>query len=183
MSKKSKISETDDETINECRAFIELVNFIEKFVGEGTQFFKLSELHSLFEGLLKDLGITKTVTDKTRLKKALLEHLEDAQEQHDGKNTVFVFKEGMRNILKEALKTRDFSDDAAVLAKATTIVRDDLLTKDLISLVVSKTSARKTRYPLVLSHSSLLYLMGLTLKGHFTQNESRVKIKDHTEFR
>ena len=67
MSKKSKISETDDETINECRAFIELVNFIEKFVGEGTQFFKLSELHTLFEGRLNDLGVTKTV-NRTRLK-------------------------------------------------------------------------------------------------------------------
>ena len=53
---------------------IEIVNFIEKAVEEGTQFFKLS-----------------------------------------------VFKEGMRNILKEALKTRDLSEDAAVLAKAATI--------------------------------------------------------------
>ena len=117
LSKMSKISETDDEKINESRAFIELLNFIEKSVEEGTQFFKLSELHSLFEGRLQDLGVTKTV-NKTRLKKALLEHLEDAQEQHDGKNMVLVFKEGMRNVLKEALKTRDFSDDAAVLSKS-----------------------------------------------------------------
>ena len=46
---------------------IEIVNFIEKAVEEGTQFFKLSELHTLFEGRLNDLGVTKTV-NRTRLK-------------------------------------------------------------------------------------------------------------------
>lgn len=172
LSKKSKISETDDEKINECRAFIELVNFIEKSVEEGTQFFKLSELHSLFEGRLKDLGVTKTV-NKTRLKKALLEHLEDAQEQHDGKNMVFVFKEGMRNILKEALKTRDFSDDAAVLAKAATIVRDDLFAhKGFNFSGCFQIECQQNSVPSSLKSLVAMILNGLNLKEQ-EKNESQ----------
>ena len=36
--------------------------------------------------------------------------LPDAQEQSDGRNTVLVFKEGMRNVLREALSKSIFDD-------------------------------------------------------------------------
>ena len=55
----------------------------------------------------------------------MLHHFSEAQEQCDGKNTVIVFKKGMQNMLKEALKKRDFSEDAAILAKAAMIIRND----------------------------------------------------------
>ena len=71
---------------------------------------------------LEDLGIKKAI-NKTRLKVRLLEHFPEALEQFDGRNTVIVFKKGMENMLKEALKKRDFSEDAMTLAKAATIVR------------------------------------------------------------
>jgi len=73
---------------------------------------------------LEELGITKCV-HKTRLKNSILEYFQGALEQSDGKNTIIVFNEGMKNMLKEALKERDFSDDAVTLAKAATIVRKD----------------------------------------------------------
>ena len=37
------------------------------------------------------------------------------------KKTILVFKEGMRNMLKEALKKRDFSEDVDILARAASI--------------------------------------------------------------
>jgi len=45
-------------------------------------------------------------------KEHFLEHFKEAQEQFDGRNTFLVFKEGMRNMIQDALKKRDFSEDA-----------------------------------------------------------------------
>ena len=43
-----------------------------------------------------------------------------------GKSIVLVFNEGMINLLKEAHKNRDFTEDAVILAKAAAIVRKDI---------------------------------------------------------
>ena len=40
---------------------------------------------------------------------------------------MLIFRNGLQNIVKEALQERDFSDDTAVLAKAAKIVRRDML--------------------------------------------------------
>uniref|UniRef100_UPI00358EABF1 uncharacterized protein n=1 Tax=Myxine glutinosa TaxID=7769 RepID=UPI00358EABF1 len=123
--KASQTPENTDEKMNESRAFVELTSYIEKSVDSGTLLFKLSEIHSLYVNRLEELGIKKLV-HKTRLKGHLLERFPEAQEQYDGRNTVLIFREGMRNMLKEALKNRDFSEDAVILAKAATIVRKDI---------------------------------------------------------
>lgn len=99
----------DEDKMKESRAMLELISYINTAVDDGTLIFTLSEIHSLYENRLRDLGIEKKV-NKTRLKVSLLEKL-DAQEQYDGKNVVFVFKEGMRNMLKDALVKRDFMDE------------------------------------------------------------------------
>ena len=36
----------------------------------------------------------------------------------------------MKNMLKEALKKRDFSEDVAILAKAAAIIRNDIFNHD-----------------------------------------------------
>jgi len=63
----------EDETMDDSVAFVELVEYIEGCVENGTHLFKLSELSSLYIKRLEDLGIKKIV-NKTRLKNALLEH-------------------------------------------------------------------------------------------------------------
>ena len=68
-----------DESVNNSRVFVELTSYIEREVNSGNKVFKLAELHSLY------LGNNKSV-NKTRLKKQLLEHFKEAQEQSDGKN-------------------------------------------------------------------------------------------------
>ena len=115
-----------NEMMNESRAFVELTTYIETSVEEGKMLFKLSELHSMYEARLGDLGILKQI-NKTRLKTSLLDHFSDAQEQHDGKHVVIVFKEAMHSLLKDALKKRDISDDVNNLAKVASIIRKDIL--------------------------------------------------------
>ena len=72
------------------------------------------------------MGILKQI-NKTWLKTSLLDHFSDAQEQHDGKHVVIVFKEAMNSLLKDDLKKQDISDDANNLAKVASIVRKDIL--------------------------------------------------------
>ena len=86
--------------------FVELTSYIEKAVYSETLLFKLSEIHVLYVNCLEDLGIKKAIS-KTRLKVCLLEHFPEVLEQFDGRNTFIVFKKGIENMLKEALKKRD----------------------------------------------------------------------------
>ena len=107
------------------RVFVELASYVKKEVSSGKLLFKLSELHSLYESHLEGLGNANSV-NKTGLKERLLEYFKEAQEQFDGRNTSLVFKEGMRNMIQDALKKRDFSEDALILARAASIIRKDI---------------------------------------------------------
>ena len=125
IRKQNQISENTEEKMKESIALAELTSYIEKSVKAETLMFKLSELHSMFVNLLENMGVGKLI-NKTRLKNYLLEHFSDAQEQHDGRNTIIIFKEGMKNMLRDALMKRDFSEDAATLVKAAKIIRKDI---------------------------------------------------------
>ena len=80
-----------DESVNNSRVFVELTSYIEREVNSGNKVFKLAELHSLYEYRFEDLGNKKSM-NKTRLKKQLLEHFKEAQEQSDGKKHYFGFQ-------------------------------------------------------------------------------------------
>ncbi len=138
-----------NEKLNESRALWELTSYIEKAVNSGTLLFPLSDIHSMYLNRLEDFGITKQI-NKTRLKVNLLEKFPEAQEQHDGKNTIIVFEEGMKNMLREALKKQDFTEDVAMTSSP-------MITSN--SLVVSRQSARKTHCLQVSSLWSRLYSM------------------------
>ena len=105
--KKNQASENIEEKMKESVVLVELTTYIEKSVNSGTLLFKLSELHSMFVNCLENMGVSKQI-NKTRLKSYLLEHFPDAQEQHDGRNTIIILREGMRNMLSDAFKKRDF---------------------------------------------------------------------------
>ena len=103
--------------------------------------------------------------NKTRLKKQLLEHFKEAQEQSDGKNTILVFKEGMRNMLKEALKKRDFTEDAQILAKAASIIRKDIFNHDAFKFEGSfPENCQETSLPSSLKTLISLIFNGVSLK-------------------
>lgn len=108
-----------------------------------TLLFKLSEVHSLYVERLEDLGMKKKI-NKTRLKKDLFQHFPESQEQQEGKSTIIVFKEGMKNMLKEALKERNFKEDALILARAARMTY--WIMKALNSLVVFNITVKKILY-------------------------------------
>ena len=80
---------------------------------------------TLYESRLEGLVNAKSV-NKTRLKGRLLEYFKEAQEWFDGRITFLVLKEGMRNMIQDALKKRNFSEDALILARAASIIRKDI---------------------------------------------------------
>ena len=151
--------------MDECRVFLELINYIEKSMESGIAIFKLSELHSLYVHRLEDMGINKGVNE-TRLKDKLLQHFPESQEQQNGKYTIIVFKEGMRSMLSEALKVRDFSEDTAILAKAAMIIRKDIFNHDSFRFCGSFPSkCQENSIPSSLKSLISLVLNGLNLKN------------------
>ncbi|KAJ3583747.1 hypothetical protein NHX12_015620 [Muraenolepis orangiensis] len=54
---------------------------------------------------------------KVCFKEQILKYFPQAQEQSDGKNVILVFKEGMQDMPKQALKW-DYEEDVLFLAKA-----------------------------------------------------------------
>ena len=92
----------------------------------GTYIFKLSQLHCLYESRLSNLG-KDTSINKTRLKKQLLDHFSyQCQEQSDGKNTLLVFKDGLKKLLRETTDSRDFEAEALAMAKLVKVVRQEI---------------------------------------------------------
>ena len=154
--------------MSESRVFVELASYIEKAVDSGNQLFKLSELHSIYVNCLKDLGILKTV-NKTRLKDLLLNHFSGAQEQYDGRNTIIIFSQAMRTMLKKAIDKRDFSEDAIVLAKAAAIIRNDVFNHGCFQFTGSfPHHCQENSLP-----SSLKSLVSLILNGQIRKNMNR----------
>ena len=154
----------DEERMNESRVFVELASYIEKAVDSGTLLFKLSELHSLYMVRLKGLGIVKTV-NKTRLKDLILNYFPGVQEQNDGRNTILVFDKAMQSMLKEALRKRDFSEDAIILAKAAKIIRNDVFNHQCLQFTGNfPPSCQENSLPSSLKSLVSLILNGLNLK-------------------
>ena len=76
----------------------------------------------------------------------------------------------MKNILKEALKKRDFSEDAAILAKAAVIVQDDILNHHCVSFTGAfLPNCQEHSLPSSLKSLVSLILNGPNLKDHETQ--------------
>ena len=150
--------------MNESRACVELTSYIERPVESGTFLFKLCDIHCLYVNRLEEFGIKKVV-NKTRLKSHLLARFPHAQEQCNGKSTILVFNEGMTNMLKEALKDRDFTEDAVLLAKAAAIVRKDIFNHQCFIFTGSFPSeCQEDSLPSSLKSLVSMILNGLSLK-------------------
>ena len=157
-------NQNSNKKLDESIAFVELTSYIEKAVDSGILLFKLSELHSLYVNRLEDFGVSKSI-NKTRLKNDLLEHFPESQEQQEGKSTLIVFREGMKNMLKEALKKHDFNEDAWILAKAAVIVRKDIFNHEGFKFTGSfQQNCQERSVPSSLKSLISLIVNGLNLK-------------------
>lgn len=125
ITKKRQESFGQDDKVKESQAFVELTEHVKQYVDEDKLVFRLSELHELYVDRLKALGITKEI-HKTRLKNSLLDFFPEAQEESDGRNVLIVFKKAIQRLLKDGVFQRDYSEDAMVLAKASSIIRNDI---------------------------------------------------------
>ena len=107
--RKMATSQSNNEgQLNEARAFVELVSFMESCcMDDGKYIFTLSELHKLCENRLIDFGIEKTGF-KDRFLKNFCGEL---QEQSDGKSTLLVFKEGMTCLLRDEVEKQDYESE------------------------------------------------------------------------
>ena len=113
VRKSNKDKQNIDENVCNSRVFLELANYVKKEVNSGT-------LYSLYESRLGDLGKCE-ISKQDRAKGALLGILQGSSRivrRQKGRNTFLVFKEGMRNMIQDALKKRDFSEGALILARA-----------------------------------------------------------------
>ena len=125
----AQMLDTDDTKMNEAIAFAEVKQYIQNQLESGIFLFKLNEIHTLYVNRLGELGVFKNV-NRTRLKERLLHDFPEAQDQSDGRNSLLVFDDGMKEIMKEFLKKRDLGDDAEAIAKTAAIIRRDILEQD-----------------------------------------------------
>ena len=125
VKRKQETSSTCEDGVD-SRVFAELVSYVENEVEDGTYIFRLTDLHKLYEQRLAILGCPKLV-NKSRLKRQLIEHFSlDCQEQTDGKNILLIFNEGMQQILKDAMASRDFDQEAVSMARLSKVIRRDI---------------------------------------------------------
>ena len=100
---------------------------IESVVENGICVFKLSELHSLYDGYLHDLRVDKAI-NRTRLKIQLHDYFfGDCQEQCDGKNVMLVFNEGFKKLLKESMDAQDYECQMLIMAKVVKFLSREIL--------------------------------------------------------
>ena len=122
-------------------------------------------MHSLFVSRLGTLGIHKTV-NKTRLKTSLLENIPDAEEQNDGESVIIIFKKAIHGMIKDAVRQRDFSEDALILVKTAETVRKDMFSHKGFTFCESFTKdCQESTVP-----ASLKSLLSMTLTGVNIEN-------------
>ena len=122
----SERSDTTEENVLRALVFAELVSFIEGNVENGTYLFKLNDLYLLFEKRLSEFGINKKI-NRTRLKDQILNQFSGhCIEEADGRNILFVFKEGFKKLVKDSIDSRDFNSEALLVSKLAKTIRKEI---------------------------------------------------------
>ena len=125
----SQSIETADERYEQAKArtFVELISYIECAIEESTYLFIVKELHDMYQNRLKDIGYDFEI-NKNAFKESILRHFEEygRQEQSDNKKKIFVFQEGMQQLLKDAFKNRDYQSEALLFLKFAKICENEL---------------------------------------------------------
>lgn len=123
----AKQKECSNETILLALAYGELFSYIESQIDVGETLFILAELHRLLQERLTILGV-HTGTHRPTVKAKIMQRFKGkCDEQFDGRNTVLVFNSGLQELLKEALKFRDYNAQALSLMNTVKQIRTDML--------------------------------------------------------
>ena len=114
-------------------ALAELVAFIEEAYLDSENeipLFKLADLVKMYASRLQQLGVTiNRRVHSTELKNRILASIDDLTSYRKGRDVFLVFNSDIGSALVNACDI-DYDDEAAILAKAATIVRRDMLNEN-----------------------------------------------------
>ena len=131
LREKNKTTDERYEQAIKARTFVELISYSECAIEEGTYLFKVKELRDMYQNRLKDIGYDFGV-NKNAFKESILQHSEEygLPEQSHNKNKIFVFPEGMQQLLKDAIKNRGYQSEALLFLTVEKICRNELFREE-----------------------------------------------------
>ena len=176
-SYKSKESAlTNKDKLLEARAISELFGYIEESVEEGEYFFKLQDLHDMLIRRLTAFGIDKE-KNRTQLKEKILLEFPDATEQMVGRQVVIAFPQGLKNLIKDAIKQRDHPNQVGVLANAAKLVREEMFQESHASFNGSFDSECQEKYiPNTLKMLVSMILHGVNINADLEEAQPTLTI-------
>ncbi len=135
--KAANVSTDDAEEYQDKRThgivLAELVTYIDDArteSGDVPLVLKLADLAKMYTSRLHQLGVDVSGRlQTTHFKNRLLAHFPDMEAHKHGRDVLLAFNEDIAIALKTAYD-RDFDDDGIILAKAATIVRRDIFSKE-----------------------------------------------------
>ncbi len=145
-------------------ALAELVAFIEETYLDSENeipLFKLADLVKMYSSRLQQLGVTiNGRVHSTELKNRILASIDDLSSYRKGRDVFLVFNSDIGSALVNACDI-DYDDEAAILAKAATIVRRDMLSNKKQEFDGKFDEYCQQEYP----PQSLKTLIAMTLDG------------------
>lgn len=156
---------------NEGIALAELISYIEetKQVSIECSVFKLSDLVKLYSDRLTQLGYEIVgKIHSTQLKNRILANIPDLQAHKQGRHVLLVFEDDIGSALK-TVQNENCDDEAIILAKASKIVRRDMLQSGFVFDGKFEANVQKESVS-----PSLLYLVSMILRGSNIEMNSQV---------
>ena len=83
------------------------------------------ELLGHYENGLKKLGVIKVI-NQTRLKHQILCQFPHCKEETDGRNTLLVIKQGLKNLLRDTLESNNVETEVLLVSKVAKIIRKEM---------------------------------------------------------
>ena len=152
-----------------AQAYVELVMTIETDIEQGTNVFKLKDLYAAYEKNIRQFHIDVAL-NRTRLKEEILDHSQKygIQEQYDGKHVIFIFPEGISEILQNACFQSTLKSEAMQLASVAKLNRTAMFQTEKKFKFEGKfpNSCQKDSVPY-----SLNLLVSMILNGPSQKNE------------
>ena len=110
-----------------ARAMVELLSYVEASIEDGVNLFYAKDLRNMYQRRLMELG-HKISVNKTSFKQTAFTHFENLgiQDQSDGDKRVYAFPKGLQAVLKSALESPNYQEEAILFAKVAKIIRQEL---------------------------------------------------------
>ena len=125
----------NDETEMHGRAFANTIEFIESRLNDNVCLYYSIDLKNSYEKCYHAQAGAHINVHATRLKHRIMNYFNSQygentiQEQSDGKKIVLAFTQGMKDIVREAMRHQDYDKEAVYFWKALKKLRNDMFTQ------------------------------------------------------